>query len=51
MDYDETIKIINELEKIEEVVITTPKYKRCCYNILELSKLLMNYVKNMKKSK
>ena len=52
MDYDETIKVINEIEKLEEIIITTPKYKRCCYSLLELCKALINYAKIfLKKSK
>ena len=50
MDYEETIKIINELEKIEEV-IATPRYRRCCYSFLEFCKALLLYFKNVKKSK
>ena len=49
MDYEETIKVINELEKIEEV-IAPPRYRRCCYSLLEFCKVLLNYVKNIKKS-
>ena len=45
MDYDETIKVINEIEKIEEVIAPS-KYKRCCYSLLELCKALLNYAKN-----
>ena len=37
MDYEETIKVINELEKIEEV-IAPPRYRRCCYSFLEFCK-------------
>ena len=46
---DKYIEVINEIEKIEEV-ITPPKYKRCCYSLLELCKALLNYAKNIKKS-
>ena len=45
------IDVIDNIEEIEQVIITTPRYKRCCYNVLELSKVLINYFKNIKKSK
>ena len=50
MDYEETIKEINELVKIEEV-IAPPRYRRCCYSFLEFCKALLLYFKNVKKSK
>ena len=50
MDYNETIKVIDELEILDEL-ITPPKYRRCCYSILELCKSLVLYFMNIKKSK
>ena len=47
MDYNETIKVIDELEILDEL-ITPPKYRRCCYNTLEICKIFVNYVKNIK---
>ena len=47
MDYEETIKVINELERLEEVTITTPKHKRCRHSLLELLKALILYFKNI----
>ena len=38
------IEVINELEKIEEIVLPN-KYKRCCYSLLELFKSLIVYIK------
>ena len=38
------IDMIDELEKIEEI-ITPPKYRRCCYNLLELIKSLLMVIK------
>ena len=37
------IDVIDELEKIEEIV-APPKYKRCCYNLLELVKSLLMFI-------
>ena len=51
MNYDNCIDVIDNLEEIEQVIITTPRYRRCCYNMLELCKLLLNYAKNIKKSR
>ena len=50
MTYEETIKVINELEKTEEV-IAPPRYRRYCYSFLEFCKVLLLYFKNVKKSK
>ena len=45
MDKNEVlITVIDELEKIEEIV-TPPKYKRCCYSFLELLKSLLMFIK------
>ena len=45
------VDVINNIEEIEQIVITTPRYRRCCFNMLELCKLLVNYITNIKKSK
>ena len=45
------VDIIDNIEEIEQVIITTPRYRRFCYNVLELCKVLIKYVKNIKKSK
>ena len=49
-DYDEYLEVLDELEKLD-TIITVPKYRRCCYNSIELLKLVVCYFKNMKKSK
>ena len=38
------LKIINELEKLDEM-ITPPKYRRCCYNVLEVLKAIVQHFK------
>ena len=38
------IEIINELEKLDEI-ITPPKYRRCCYNVLEVLKATVKHFK------
>ena len=43
-EYDAYITVIDELEKIDEMV-APPKYKRCCYNFLELLKSLLMFIK------
>ena len=44
--YLDCIDIIDEVEKIEQVVITDNKIKKCCYYSLELIKLGIQYLKN-----
>ena len=44
--YSDYINIINEVENLEQVVITDNKIKRCCYYSLELIKLGIQYIKN-----
>ena len=41
--YTDYIEIINEIEKIEEIV-TPPNYRRCCYNLLEFMKAIIQYI-------
>ena len=43
-DYDEYLEVIDEIEKIEQK-ITPPKYRRCCYNILEVLKAIVKHFK------
>ena len=40
-DYEDYLDVIDELEKLD-TIITVPKYRRCCYNSLELLKLTKN---------
>ena len=44
--YTDYINIIDEMENIEQVLITDNKIKKCCYYSLELIKLGMQYIKN-----
>ena len=41
--YTDYIEIINEIE-IEEIV-TPLKYRRCCFNLLEFMKAIIQYCK------
>ena len=43
-DYSNYVEIINELENIEQI-ITPPKYRRCCYNVLEVLKAIVKHFK------
>ena len=40
--YTDHIEIINEIEKIEQIV-TPPKNRRCCFNLLEFMKAIIQY--------
>ena len=42
------IDLIDNIEEIEQI-ITPPKYRRCCLNMLELCKVLINYFKKYQK--
>ena len=44
--FSDYINIIDEVEKIEQVVITDNKIKKCCYYSLELIKFGIQYLKN-----
>ena len=44
--YTDYINIIDEMENIEQVLITDNKIKKCCYYSLELIKLGIQYIKN-----
>ena len=44
--YSDCIDIIDDVEKIEQVVITDNKIKKCCYYSLQLIKLGIQYIKN-----
>ena len=49
LNYTDCIDLIDNLEQIEQVIIRTPKYRRCCYNILEICKGVLSYLKLKKK--
>ena len=44
--YQDYIDIINEVEKIEEVVITDNKIKKCCNSSLEVQKCILFCLRN-----
>ena len=39
------VDIIDDIEEVEQIIITTPKYRRCCYNLLEIVKVFAKYFK------
>ena len=43
--YTDYIEIINEIERIEEIV-TPPKFRRCCFNLLEFMKVIVKFLAN-----
>ena len=44
--YSDCINIIDEVENIEQVIITDDKCKKVCYFVLEIIKLGSQYIKN-----
>ena len=44
--YSDYIDIIDEVENIEQVVITDNRCKKICYFILELIKFVIQYIKH-----
>ena len=45
--YSDYINIINEVQHIEDVVITDNRFKKVCYFVLELIKFVIQYIKNI----
>ena len=45
---DKYIEVLNEIEKLDEV-IKTPRYRLCCNSLLEFLKAVCYYLKNVKK--
>ena len=43
------VDIIDDIEDVEQIIITTPKYRRCCYNLLEIAKIFIKYFKSKSK--
>ena len=43
------VDLIDEIEDVEQIIITTPKYRRCCYNLLEIAKIFVKYFKSKSK--
>ena len=48
-DYDEYLEVIDEIKKMD--IIRTPRYRMCCYSLLEFLKAVCYYCKHVKKSK
>ena len=46
--YSKYINIIDEVENIEQVIITDNKCKTVCYFVLEIMKLGVEFLKNRK---
>ena len=44
--YSDYIDIIDEVENLEQVVITDNKCKKVCYFVLEIIKFVIQYIKN-----
>ena len=44
--YSDYIDIIDEVENIEQVVITDNRCKKVCYIVLEITKFVIQYIKN-----
>ena len=44
--YSDYIDIIDEVENIEQVVITDNRCKKVCYFVLEIIKFVIQYIKN-----
>ena len=46
MNYDKYISAINELEEVEQIIITEPRYRRCCTITLEILKTILKNIKH-----
>ena len=44
--YSDYIDIIDEVENLEQVVITDNRCKNICYFVLEIIKFVIQYIKN-----
>ena len=44
--YSDYIDIIDEVENLEQVVITDNRCKKVCYCVLEIIKFMIQYIKN-----
>ena len=45
--YTDYIDIINEVQHLEDVVITDNRFKKVCYFVLELIKFVTQYIQNI----
>ena len=48
-DYDDYLEVIDEIKKKD--IIKTPRYRMCCYSLLDFLKAVCYFFKNIKKSK
>ena len=44
--YSDYIDIIDDVENLEQVVITDNRCKKVCYFVLEIIKFMIQYIKN-----
>ena len=42
MNYDKYIEAINEIEDVEQIIITEPRYRRCCYSVWKFAREFYN---------
>ena len=47
---DKYIEVINEIEKLDEI-LKTPRHRMCCHSLLEFLKAIFYYLKTVKKCK
>ena len=45
MEENKYIDVIDKIEEVEEIIIP-PKYRKCCYTITEITKIIIKSVKN-----
>ena len=45
MNYGDCINVIDNLEEIEQIIITTPRYRRCFCSVLAIFKGIFQYLK------
>ena len=45
-EYDDYLEVIDEIKKID--IIKTPRYRMCCYSLLDFLKAVCYYSKNIK---
>ena len=45
--YSDYIVLIDEIENIEQVVITNNRFKKVCYFVLQLIKFVIRYIENI----
>ena len=47
-DYDDYLDVIDEIKKID--IIQTPRYRMCCYSLLDFLKAVCYLLKNILKN-